>query len=452
MRTEQTSGEIIWCGTAEEYIASGAVLPGDHEAEAGVARSVAEIIADVRRRGQPALREWTRRLDGADLARFELTRSELTGMAAGVSAELRDAMAAAAARIRSFALIGLGCLRPLLGVDAVTRTITGRLAATEFWCPVGRAGVYVPGGRAPYVSSVLMTAIPAKVAGVDEVVMCTPPGVDGGIAPQMAVAAELAGVDRVFRLGGAQAVAAMALGAGEVPRVDKLAGPGNAYVTEAKRQLFGEVGLDGLAGPSEVVAVSGRPGGERSLADQLLAQAEHDPWACAVGVLLPGTDAGGVLRELAQGLADLPENRAVVARESLLRRGALIRAACLPAAAAIVKRLCPEHLWVDLGRPDLDAVFAAEGARWAGAVFVGPRTSVAYGDYIAGPSHVLPTGRSARWGSPLGPVDFMRRVSVVSLDGQMADELRGAATAIAWAEGFHAHARSMRAMSDDEER
>lgn len=404
-----------------------------------VATAVAEIIARVRAGGQAALLEYTRRFDRADLTSLEAAPHELAGWASACPPGLRSALEYAARRVREFSARAAATLSPRLEQMDLAR-ISG---VHEAWCSLGRVGVYVPGGRAPYPSSVLMTAIPAREAGVGEVVLATPPRPDGSVSPAVAVAAQIAGVDRVFRIGGAQAIAAMATGAGEVPRVDKIAGPGNAYVTEAKRQLYGETGLDGLAGPSEVVALSARAGGEQWVACQLLAQAEHDPDALALAVLLPAVRPDAVLAEVAAGLDRLPAENRLVAGQALAARGALVTAASVDEAVLVANAVAPEHLWIDFPEAQAAAAVARQTARFAGAVFFGPYSPVAVGDYTAGPSHVLPTAGSARWGSPLGPADFMRRVSLVALDRTESAAARSQAIVIATAEGFSAHAASL---------
>lgn len=415
-----------------------------------VAATVADIISQVRSGGREALRRLTLELDGADLDTMEISRTQLEDCASRTPPNVRKALAAAGDRIARFAgrcLLRLGPRMP----DAQELLEVPGGDAWEAWCPLRRVGFYVPGGRAPYPSSVLMSIVPASVAGVGEKVLCTPPRADGTLDPAVAAAALIAGADRVFRLGGAQAVAAMALGAGEVPQVDKVVGPGNVYVTEAKRQLFGQVGVDGLAGPSEFMAVSDReaegkaaPSELRLLAWQLLAQAEHDGDALAVTVLFAPRAASTLAAYVERGLRCLPAERRATAATALARRGALLVAGCLEEAATAVEAVRPEHLWLDL--PDEEAVrrFVVRCAGAAGAVFIGPCSPVALGDYVAGPSHVLPTGGSAAWGSPLGVAAFMRRVSLVRLTAGDAVRLERAGTALAEYEGFTAHARSIR--------
>jgi len=289
-----------------------------------------------------------------------------------------------------------------------------------------------------------MTALPALAAGVGEIVLCTPPRPDGSLHPAVAAAAVLAGVTKVFLLGGAQAIAAMALGAGEVPRVAKVAGPGNAYVTEAKRQLVGECGFDGFAGPSEVVAIGGTPGTERFLAWQMLAQAEHGPDSLAIGVVLPGVGIVGLVAAIEAGLVSLPQAAAATAARALSNRGALVTARDAAEALQVVRTVCPEHVWIDLPCEASARDFALRAAPFAGAVYLGQASPVAAGDYAAGPSHVLPTGGSAGWASPLGPSDFMRRVSLIELAPAEAVSVRDSARVIATAEGFLAHEGSLR--------
>ena len=428
---------------------------GAQDGPESIREAVGEIIDDVKRRGRDALLDWTERFDGVRLEELEIPPACLRAAAARVPPELRRAMEAAAERISEFATRAATALRPVLARDAaqVLTAADDGPETGEYWLPLASAGLYVPGGRAPYPSSVLMTALPAKAAGVAHLVMATPPRRGQLIAPPVAAAALLSGVDRVFSLGGVQAIAALSLGAGGVPRVDKIVGPGNAYVTEAKRQLYGTTGIDGLAGPSEVLAVSSRHGGEADLAAQLLAQAEHDPDALSLGVLIGSLNEERVVQALVEGLRCLPSELAATARQSLAARGGLIRVPDAEGALQAVREVCPEHLWVDLGGGAPEAEFVLRAAAHSGAVFVGPYSPVAFGDYIAGPSHVLPTGRSARWASPLGPADFMRRVSLVRLGRRTAGLLASSAATLARAEGFLAHERScLRAAQDTEVR
>ncbi len=412
---------------------------------AALSAVVTGIIARVRSEGQAALLDLTRRLDQADLQALEATQEELAGWAGGCPADVRLSLECAAGRIRDFSTRAAATLKPRLE-NLHLDSLTG---VHEAWCALARVGLYVPGGRAIYPSSVLMTAIPAREAGVGEVVLCTPPRPDGSLAPPVAAAAIIAGVDRVFRVGGAQAIAAMAIGSGEVARVDKVAGPGNAYVTEAKRQLYGETGLDGLAGPSEVVAISARPRGERALARQLLAQAEHDPDALALGVILPGGPApAAVLSALEAGLKGLPAENRRVSADALAARGALIAAPSTEEAIGVARAVAPEHLWIDVPDRLCAADIVRAAAPRSGAVFLGTDSPVAMGDYVAGPSHVLPTAGSARWASPLGPADFMRRVSLIALERSEAKRISGVAAAVAAAEGFAAHAMSLPAAGE----
>jgi histidinol dehydrogenase len=422
-------------------------VPATVAGEAGqdhacVADRVSRIVADVRERGQAALIEWTARLDQICRPTLEVARDQIEAAAAAAPAQLVAALELAASRILAHARQQAALLTPRLESLADAGS-PAPPEVGEYWLPLARVGCYVPGGRAPYASTVLMTVLPAKAAGVAEVILATPPAsASQPLAPALAAAARLAGADRVFAMGGAQAIAALAFGAGEVPRVDRIVGPGNAYVTEAKRQLYGQTGIDGLAGPSEIVAVCGRPGSEPVISAQLLAQAEHDPEARAIGVLLPGVSAAAVAAGLQQGLAELPTNRQQTAAASLAARGGLVLAANLDAAAAVVQAVCPEHLWLDMGQDAADFAAAARMGRWAGAVYIGRESPPAFGDYVVGANHVLPTSGSARWGSPLSPLDFLRRVSVVRLSRATAEALCAPSTVLATAEGFHAHARS----------
>ncbi|MDP2870989.1 MAG: histidinol dehydrogenase [Bacillota bacterium] len=443
-----------WSGSNYPERATGAPEAAQ---PARIGPAVAAIIEQVRRGGQRALLELTSRYDGVDLTCLEVGRDELIRAAGHVPAELSEALAFAAGRIREFAVRALERLN--IDPPAAHGSVQGQgpddgragSSVHDVWCPVERVGIYVPGGRAPYPSSVLMAAVPAQVAGVGEIVLCTPPaGPGGAVPPAVAAAALLSGVNRVFRLGGAQAVAAMAFGAGEVPRVDKLVGPGNAFVTEAKRQLYGLVGLDGLAGPSEVLGVAGHRGAARPLAWQLLAQAEHDPLALPLAVVLPPLSAGEVVGLIGDGLSLMPPARRDAAAAALASRGAVISADGLRQAAGVVDAVRPEHLWIDLGNRSASASFGRRVAAHAAAVCIGPGSPVAAGDYAAGPSHVLPTGGTARWASPLGVLDFMRRVSWVDLGPEDTPAVGRAAAVIARYEGFWAHERTLQQMTGTE--
>jgi histidinol dehydrogenase len=395
-----------------------------------VDRAVAAIVADVRARGDAAVLEYTRRFDrveAASVADLEIPRPERERALAGLDPAVRDALGAAAARIRSYHERQRAESWSYAEADG---TVLGQRVT-----PLDRVGLYVPGGKAAYPSSVLMNALPAKVAGVGELVMCVPTP-DGERNPLVLAAASLAGVDRVFAIGGAQAVAALAYGTATVPAVDKIVGPGNAYVAAAKRRVFGTVGIDMVAGPSEILVICDGSTDPDWIAMDLFSQAEHDEVAQAI-LLAP--DAGFIDRVAAsidRQLATMP--RREVIRAALANRGALILVRDLEEACEIANRIAPEHLELSVAQPEkwLDRV------RHAGAIFVGRYSSEALGDYCAGPNHVLPTSRTARFSSPLGVYDFQKRSSIVNVSREGARSLGRIAAALAQGEGLPAHARS----------
>jgi histidinol dehydrogenase len=314
--------------------------------------------------------------------------------------------------------------------DAVGLTLGMR------WTPLDAVGLYVPGGKAAYPSSVLMNAIPARVAGVGRIAMCVP-SPDGVLNPLVLAAARRAGVAEIYRVGGAQAIAALAYGTATIAPVDRIVGPGNAYVAEAKRQVFGRVGIDSIAGPSEVVVVADAANDPRRVAIDLLAQAEHDEAAQAILITDDAALADAVASSVIAELATLP--RAAIAGASWLAHGAIIIVRTWEEAVELVNRLAPEHLQLMLRDPE--AVFAR--IRHAGAVFLGAYCPEAVGDYVAGPNHVLPTGRTARFASGLSVFDFLKRTTWVTADAEALARIGPAAIALAEAEGLHAHARSI---------
>ncbi len=414
------------------FVTSLAALVADRrDSGADVSADVARIIADVRARGDVAVAELTAKFDRVDLDAqgWEIPAAELDAAVAGLAPELRAALELAATRIRAFHE-----RQKPVGNDA---TDAQGVRTGVRWSAVEAAGLYVPGGRAAYPSSVLMNAIPAVVAGVESLIMVTPtPG--GEANPVVLAAARLAGVSRVFRIGGAQAVAALALGTARIPRVDVITGPGNAWVAEAKRQLYGIVGIDMIAGPSEVVIVSDGGSNPDWIAADLLAQAEHDPVAQSILITTSAAEADAVAGAVARQLATLPT--AGVARQSWDDFGAIILVPSLEAALPLLDALAPEH--AELMIDDPDALFAR--MRHAGSVFLGRHTPEAAGDYLAGPNHVLPTGRRARFASGLSVVDFMKRTTFLDCGRQGLAAIGGAGAALADAEGLAAHAASIR--------
>ena len=406
------------------------LLEGKREAAADVDAAVAAILADVQERGDAALVHYTNAFDGFDPGRsgLRLSRREIAEAAAEVPPETMAALRLATERIESFHHRQLP--EPIDYIDP----LGVRLAAR--WRPVTAAGLYVPGGTAAYPSSVLMNAIPAKVAGVERLVMTVP--TPGGVPnPLVLAAAELAGIDEIYRIGGAQAIAALAYGTETIAAVDKIVGPGNAYVAAAKRRVFGRVGIDMIAGPSEILVVADRNNDPEWIAADLLSQAEHDAAAQAILIADDAAFVAAVERAVAARLQRLP--RADIARASWEAHGAVILVADWREAPALIDRLAPEHLELAID----DAEKLAQEVRHAGAIFLGRWTPEAIGDYIAGPNHVLPTSRSARFASGLGVLDFMKRSSLVRCDEASFTALAPSAIRLARAEGLDAHALSL---------
>jgi histidinol dehydrogenase len=407
-----------------------ALLEQARETTARVDGVVAEIIAAVRARGDAALCEYTSRFDRFALTpgRIAVTAAEIDAAVAAVPAALMAALEVAAGRIEAFHKLQMPA--DIRTTDAAGLTLGMR------WGALDAVGLYVPGGKAAYPSSVLMNALPARVAGVARIAMCVPTP-DGVLNPLVLAAARRAGVSEVYRVGGAQAVAALAWGTAAIAPVDRIVGPGNAYVAEAKRQVFGRVGIDNIAGPSEVVVVADAGNDPRQVAVDLLAQAEHDESAQAILI----TDDAGFGEAVAAAVAaELPSlARAAIAGASWQAHGAVVVVRDWGEAVALVDRLAPEHLQVML--PDAAGFFAR--VRHAGAAFLGRFTPEAVGDYVAGPNHVLPTGRTARFASGLSVYDFLKRTTWVQADEAGLAAVGPAAVALAEAEGLQAHARSV---------
>jgi histidinol dehydrogenase len=403
------------------------------ETDREVEQRVEQILADVRARGDAAVLELTRRFDGVDareLRELELTRAGLEAAFDALPAKQRDALQAAAARVRSYH----EAQKRANGESWSYRDADGTLLGQKV-TPLDRVGIYVPGGKAAYPSSVLMNAIPAHVAGVGEIVMVVPTP-RGEKNPLVLAAAHVAGVHRIFTIGGAQAVAALAYGTQTVPRVDKVTGPGNAYVASAKRRVFGQVGIDMIAGPSEILVLSDGTTPPEWVAMDLFSQAEHDELAQSI-LLCPDADyIRRVQAEIDRLLPQMP--RAAIIAQSLNGRGALIHTRSMEEACEISNRIAPEHLEVASSDPH----------RWekllkhAGAIFLGAFTSESLGDYCAGPNHVLPTGSTARFSSPLGVYDFQKRSSIIEVSESGAQALGPIAAELAHGEGLHAHARA----------
>ena len=407
-----------------------ALLALKREQATDVNEAVAAIIARVRAEGDRALIELTRKFDDVDLrqAGLKVSQGEIEAARGKVDKKTLAALELAHDRI-------LAHHRRQLPKDDLYRDSLGVELGTR-WTPVASAGLYVPGGTASYPSSVLMNALPAKVASVPRIVMVVP-ALKGALNPLVLVAAELAGVSEIYRVGGAQAIAALAYGTESIPPVVKIVGPGNAYVAAAKRQVFGQVGIDMVAGPSEVVVIADKDNDPAWIASDLLAQAEHDAAAQAILITDDEEFARAVDAAVETELATLP--RAATARASWQDFGAIILVRTLDEAPSLSDRLAPEHL--EIATADADAL--ALRVRDAGAIFIGRYTPEVIGDYVAGSNHVLPTSRSARYASGLGVLDFMKRSSTLKLDAESLAALGPAAMALAEAEGLDAHRRSV---------
>ncbi len=400
--------------------------PEDAEVEA----VVVEILADVRARGDAAVLEYTKRFDRVDapsVAALAIQAIEFEVAFDGLARRERDALSSAAARIRAF--------HERQRAESWTFTEADGTRLGQKVTPLARVGLYVPGGKAAYPSSVLMSALPAAVAGVTDIVMLVPtPG--GGRNPLVLAAAHLAGVTRAYAVGGAQAIAALAYGTATIPAVDKIVGPGNAYVAAAKRRVFGVVGIDMIAGPSEILIIADSSANPDWVAMDLFAQAEHDEVAQAMLLSPDAALLDAVAASIARQLPAMPRKEIIAA--SLLRRGALVRVKSLDEACTIADHIAPEHL--ELAVADPERLLAR--LRHAGAIFLGHYSSEAIGDYCAGPNHILPTARSARFFSPLGVYDFQKRSSVIAISFAGAQTLGRTAMTLAQGEGLSAHARS----------
>ncbi len=423
------------------------------ETDGAIEQRVADILADVRRRGDAAVLEYTARFDGLQapsMAELELTPADFKAAFEGLPAAQREALQAAAARVRSYH----EAQKKASGESWTYRDADGTLLGQKV-TPLDRVGIYVPGGKAAYPSSLIMNAVPAHVAGVGEIIMAVPTpvrgsvatgGVEGGSGAATAsrgernelvlAAAHVAGVTRAFTIGGAQAVAALAYGTATVPAVDKITGPGNAYVASAKRRVFGTVGIDMIAGPSEILVLADGSTPPDWVAMDLFSQAEHDELAQSILLCPDAAYIDAVQREIDRLLPTMP--RAGIIAASLNGRGALILTRDMEEACAISNRIAPEHLEVSSREPH----------RWepllkhAGAIFLGAFTSESLGDYCAGPNHVLPTSGTARFSSPLGVYDFQKRSSLIEVSAQGAQALGRIAAELAYGEGLQAHAQA----------
>jgi len=388
---------------------------------------VRQIVDEVRRRGDAALFNYTRKFDGVKLPSLEVNKKQIASAYQQVDKELISALKLAAKRIRSYH-------------QKQKRSIWSIAAKQNFGQlirPLECIGVYAPGGTACYPSTVLMTAIPARVAGVKEIILATPPKANGAVPAPTLVAADIAQVDRIFSVGGAQAIAALAFGTKSIPKVDKICGPGNIYVTLAKKLLYGVVGIDGLAGPSEVLIIADETANAGYCAADLLAQAEHDPLASAILLTTSRQWANKVAKEVKKQLKGLGRNS--IAAESLQKRGMIAVVADISEAIELANLYAPEHLYLMAKGADAYIDQIAN----AGCILIGDNSTVVLGDYVFGPSHVLPTGATARFSSPLNILDFTKFISVVDVDKASLKQLGQAASVIAKAEGFDAHAQAM---------
>jgi histidinol dehydrogenase len=407
-----------------------AFLDAKRESSADVEQAVRAIIADVAARGDAALIELTKKFDRVDFgaAGLQVTPAELEAAAGACDAKALDALKLARDRIEAYHR------RQLPKDDRFTDALGVELG--HRWTAIEAVGLYVPGGTAAYPSSVLMNAVPAKVAGCPRLVMVVP-APDGKLNPLVLAAAKLAGVDEIYRIGGAQAVAALAYGTVTIAPVAKIVGPGNAYVAAAKRLVFGKVGIDMIAGPSEVLIIADRDANPEWIAADLLAQAEHDTAAQSILITDDAALADAVERAVEGQLKTLP--RGAVAAASWRDFGAVILVGALDDAIPLTDAIAPEHLEIETHDPDR----LAAKVRNAGAIFLGSHTPEAIGDYVAGSNHVLPTARSARFSSGLSVIDFMKRTSILRLDADALRKLGPAAIALGEAEGLDAHARSV---------
>ncbi|MGB5926231.1 MAG: histidinol dehydrogenase [Dehalococcoidia bacterium] len=410
----------------EPFTTSQGLAPQTKRVFLSVQKAVDRIIGDVRDEGDKALFDYTEKLDGVRLDSLEVDRREVVAAHSRINKEVMSALEFAAGRIRDF---HAACEHKtgLIPID-------GHLGQQIL--PLQRVGLYVPGGSAAYPSTVLMMAIPARVAGVEDIIMVSPPGKDGRIPAPTLVAADIAKVNRIFKVGGAQAIAALAFGTESIPRVDKICGPGNIFVTLAKKMVYGTVDIDGLEGPSEIVIVADEKAKPALCAADLLAQAEHDPLASVVLITTSADLAKRVDKQIEMQLGKLKRRSTI---KKAIDAGMLVLVDDMSQAVRLVNLFAPEHLSIVTS----DASALARKIHNAGCIFVGENSPVVLGDYVAGPSHVLPTGGSARFGSPLGVADFLKVTNIVALDKPAMRKLSEPAVKIAKAEGLDAHAQAI---------
>jgi len=384
------------------------------------------IVSEVRDKGDKALFDYTKELDGVELSSLEVSKEEISDAYNMVDRELVPALELAAKRIQDFHLACLG----KIGIIPVNQYLGRHIQ------PLHRVGLYIPGGTAAYPSTVLMTAIPAKVAGVKEIIMVSPPGKSGNIPAPTLVAADMAEVSHIFKVGGAQAIAALTFGTESIPKVDKICGPGNIFVTLAKKLVYGTVGIDGLQGPSEIMIVTDDKASPCLCAADLLAQAEHDPLASVILITTSSKLANRVDKEIEIHLRKL-KRRSIATKA--INKGMIVLVDNIDEAIELINLYAPEHLSLVVS----DAFSLISRIYNAGCIFIGEDSPVVLGDYVAGPSHVLPTGGSARFSSPLGIEDFLKVTNIVALDKSTMRELSQAAMVIAGAEGLNAHAQAI---------
>ena len=394
--------------------------------ELSIQEVVNHIVGEIRGKGDRALFDYTEKLDGVRLDSLEVNKQEVIAAYDITDEKVISALELAARRIRNF---HLACEHKA-GVFPIDKHLSQQVL------PLQRVGLYVPGGSAAYPSSVLMMAIPAKVAGVKEIIMVSPPGKDGQIPAPTLIAAGIAEVNRIFKIGGAQAVAALAFGTESIPRVDKICGPGNIFVTLAKRVVYGTVDIDGLEGPSEIIIVADKQANPSLCAVDLLAQAEHDPLASVILITTSADLAEQVDKEINMQLGKLKRRSSA---GTAIDAGMLVLVDDMAQAVELVNLFAPEHLSIMVS----DASALVRKIHNAGCIFIGENSPVVLGDYVAGPSHVLPTGGSARFNSPLGVADFLKVSNIIALDESAMQELSQAAMTIAKAEGLDAHAQAI---------
>ncbi|MFM7228221.1 MAG: histidinol dehydrogenase [Cyanobacteriota bacterium] len=400
------------------------------EGQTEAAHQIEAILAEVRRDGDGALRRLTERFDGVHLDDLRVTAEAIDNAWAQTPPPLQAALELAHERIAAFHQLQIPSDLELVG------PFGERLGRR--WRPVERAGLYVPGGRAAYPSTVLMNAVPARVAGVGRLVMVTPPGPEGQVNPTVLAAARVAGVDEIYRVGGAQAIAALAWGTASIPRVDVISGPGNLYVTLAKKAVYGKVGIDSLAGPSEVLVIADDSADAELVAADLLAQAEHDPLAASILITTSARLAQAVPQAVDQQLADHP--RRTLTETSLRDWGLVVLCDTLERAATLADRFAPEHLELMVQDPES----LARRIRQAGAIFLGAHSPEAAGDYLAGPNHTLPTGGNARFSGALSVETFLHHTSVIGFTRAALEATGPSIITLAASEGLHSHAESVR--------